>query len=279
MKEHDKASKDGFEGLLYPLEYISITATPYYSNHLVRGVSNSGLWDNGWYQQKVRKLFAPCTMRLVASYPTGTINAHTQMWVSVDKVWIPSSSEPVFVTMGFSHSDTLYYTQLGTIIEQGTHFLDTGIYGLYGDGYHTHMILGIGARSGMFPTGYCEYLQGNIWYSPTPPNTIADYFFITGEETLINTQGLTFNKFEGYVPPTPPTPTKKYLFYRRGDYVKIINYGRASSTGNLPIARGIGWKKQILRVFKNRPFPLQVGDIKTGVTIGFYKYDSVQLIK
>lgn len=275
MKENDKAVKDGYEGLLYPLEYINITATPNASNHVVRGVSNSGLWDNGWYQQRIRKLFAPCTMRLVASYPTGNINGHTQMWVSTNKVWIPSSSEPVFITMAFSHSDTLYYTQLGTIIEQGTHFLDTGTFGI-GTGAHTHMILGIGARSGMFPTGYNSYVDGNIWYSPTPPNTIADYFFITGEEALVNTQGLTFTKFEGFI---PPTPTKKYLFYRRGDYIKIINYGRSSSFGRMPIAKGIGWNRYVLRVFKDRPYPLQIGDIKTGITTGFYKYDDVQLLK
>lgn len=69
------------------------------------------------------------------------------------------------------------------------------------------------------------------------------------------------------------------LFYRRGDYIKIIKYGRSSSFGRMPIAKGIGWKKYILRVYKDRPYPLQVGDIKTGATTGFYKYDSVQLIK
>lgn len=272
MNQGDKAFHDGYEVLLYPLEYVNITASPYASNHVVRGIANSGLWDNGRYQQQVRKLYAPCTMRLVASYPTGSLNAHTQMWVSTNPVWIPQSENPVYVSMAFSHSDTLYYTQIGTVIEQGTHFLDTGIYGLYGTGYHTHMILYIGERSTMFPTGYCEYLQGNIWYSNNSPTNIATFFYITGSETLVNTQGLTFEVFT-------PTGKDKYLFYRRGDYVKIIKYGRASSTGNLPIAKGIGWKKHILRVFKNRPFPLQVGDIKTGITTGFYTYDSVQLIK
>lgn len=69
------------------------------------------------------------------------------------------------------------------------------------------------------------------------------------------------------------------LPYRRGKQVKIIKYGRASSFGRLPVAKGIGWKRDILRVYKDRPYPLQIGDIKTGITTGFYQYDSVQLIK
>lgn len=273
MNQGDTAVHDGYEVLLYPLEYINLTATPYYSNHTVPQVSNSGLWDNGWYQQHVRKLFAPCTMKLVASYPTGTINGHTQMWVSTSPVWIPQSQTPVYVSMGFSHSDTLYYTQIGTVINQGTHFLDTGTFGI-GTGAHTHMILYIGERTTMFPTGYNSYVGGNIWYSPNAPTNIATFFYATGSEALINTQRLTFETFT-------PTPggKDKYLFYRRGSQVKIIKYGRASSYGRLPIAKGIGWKKDVLRVFKNRPFPLQIGDIKTGITVGFYTYDSVQLIK
>lgn len=273
MNQGDRAVHDGYEVLLYPLEYINLTATPYASNHVVQGVSNSGLWDNGWYQQQIRKLYAPCTMRLVASYPSGTINGHTQLWVSTNPVWIPQSQTPVYVSMGFSHSDTLYYTSIGTVINQGTHFLDTGTYGI-GTGSHTHMILQIGERTTMFPTGYNSYVGGNIWYSPNAPTNIATFFYATGSEALINTQGLTFETFT-------PTPggKDKYLFYRRGSQVKIIKYGRASSYGRLPIAKGIGWKKDVLRVFKNRPFPLQIGDIKTGITVGFYTYDSVQLIK
>lgn len=94
-------------------------------------------------------------------------------------------------------------------------------------------------------------------------------------------------KFKGYIyiplnydePPTPPTPSRSNFFlYRRGKYVKIINYGRASSTGRFPIAKGIGWKKQILRVYENRAYPVQVGDIRTGMTTGFYKYDSLELL-
>lgn len=86
--------------------------------------------------------------------------------------------------------------------------------------------------------------------------------------------------FQGFIYiPLDYDSKEDLLFYRRGDYVKIIKYGRASSFGKLPIAKGIGWKRYVLRVFKDRPYPLQIGDIKTGITTGFYKYDGVQLLK
>lgn len=86
--------------------------------------------------------------------------------------------------------------------------------------------------------------------------------------------------FQGYIyNPLNYDGNTNILLYRRGKQVKIIKYGRASSFGRLPIAKGIGWKRDILRVYKDRPYPLQIGDIKTGATTGFYQYDSVQLIK
>ena len=82
--------------------------------------------------------------------------------------------------------------------------------------------------------------------------------------------------FQGYIyVPLSYSGGSKYIFYRRGNYVKIINYGRATSTGRLPIAKGVGWKRYVLRVFKNREYPIQVGDIKTGATTGFYKHISM----
>ena len=68
------------------------------------------------------------------------------------------------------------------------------------------------------------------------------------------------------------------ILYRRGKWVKILKYGRASSFGSYPIASGIGWKRQILRVYSNRPYPIQVGDLKSGATTGFYKPEALKLL-
>lgn len=208
MNSGDKLIYDGYEVLLYPTDYINITADPSASNHTIIGVSNSGLWDNGWYQTPIKPLYAPCTMRLVASYPTGQSAGHAQLWVSVNPVWVPQYNEPVFVSFSAGHSDTLYYQDIGTVIKQGTHFYDTGTFG-YVTGAHTHYILAFGTRESMFPTGR-NAIYGATWYSPNPPINIATYFYITGDEVLVNTRGLTFNKFEGGV--TPPLKSNAILY-------------------------------------------------------------------
>ncbi len=93
-------------------------------------------------------------------------------------------------------------------------------------------------------------------------------------------QGYIYNTIDYGDSPTPPVPQGQgYLIYRRGSYVKIIGYGRSSSTGRFPIAKGIGWNRQVLRIFKDREFGLQLGDIKTGRTTGYYSPKDVQLIR
>lgn len=73
-------------------------------------------------------------------------------------------------------------------------------------------------------------------------------------------------------PPTPPTPTPTEL--KVGDKVKIIGKGNGSSYGDSNTAYGIGWTRQILKIYNGRPYPYQVGN-STGTT-GFYKADALQ---
>lgn len=59
-----------------------------------------------------------------------------------------------------------------------------------------------------------------------------------------------------------------------GDTVKIISTGNGSSYGTSNTAYGIGWTRTILKIWKDRPYPYQVG---TGnVTTGFYKAEALQ---
>ena len=78
-----------------------------------------------------------------------------------------------------------------------------------------------------------------------------------------------------YTEPTPaPAPVDKTLHV--GDKVKIIGTGNGSSYGDSNTAYGIGWERQILKIWSGRPFPYQVGN-STGTT-GFYKESSLQKI-
>ena len=73
--------------------------------------------------------------------------------------------------------------------------------------------------------------------------------------------------------PTPtPAPTPAPLAV--GDTVKIVGTGNGSSYGNSNTAYGIGWTRQILRIWDGRPYPYQVGN-GSGTT-GFYKAEALQ---
>ena len=76
-----------------------------------------------------------------------------------------------------------------------------------------------------------------------------------------------------YTEPTPaPAPVNKTLHV--GDKVKIIGTGNGASDGSSNTAYGIGWTREILKIYSGRKFPYQVGN-STGTT-GFYKESSLQ---
>ena len=84
------------------------------------------------------------------------------------------------------------------------------------------------------------------------------------------------SSISAYVEPTPaPTPTPApSTELKVGDTVEIIGTGNGSSYGDRNTAYGIGWTRQILRIYTGRPFPYQVGN-STGTT-GFYKASSLK---
>ena len=76
-----------------------------------------------------------------------------------------------------------------------------------------------------------------------------------------------------YTEPTPtPAPVDKTLHV--GDKVKIVGTGNGASDGSSNTAYGIGWTREILKIYSGRKFPYQVGN-STGTT-GFYKESSLQ---
>jgi hypothetical protein len=61
-----------------------------------------------------------------------------------------------------------------------------------------------------------------------------------------------------------------------GDTVKITGTGNGNSYGTSNTAYGIGWTRQILKIYNGRPYPYQVGN--SSGTTGFYKSSSLQKI-
>ena len=141
--------------------------------------------------------------------------------------------------------------------------------------------------SGAFNIGDDVILNGPIYVSSnasSPVNTISNKrtrvtrknpgsahpYNTTGDLGWCDESSLT--KVSPAPTPEPPKPQPTGL--QVGDRVRITGTGNGSSYGDSNTAYGIGWERQILRIWSGRPFPYQVGN-NTGTT-GFYKESSLQ---
>lgn len=81
------------------------------------------------------------------------------------------------------------------------------------------------------------------------------------------------SSISAYNEPAPaPAPTPRPLSV--GDTVEIVGTGNGSSYGTSNTAYGIGWTRQILKIWDGRSYPYQVGN-STGTT-GFYRVEALK---
>ena len=81
------------------------------------------------------------------------------------------------------------------------------------------------------------------------------------------------SSISAYNEPAPaPTPEPRPLSV--GDTVEIVGTGNGSSYGTSNTAYGIGWTRQILKIWDGRSYPYQVGN-STGTT-GFYRAEALR---
>lgn len=78
----------------------------------------------------------------------------------------------------------------------------------------------------------------------------------------------------GWVAEEDLQPYTNSVQLKVGDKVKIIGTGNGASDGSSNTAGGIGYEREILKIYGGRAFPYQVGN-STGTT-GFYKASSLQ---
>lgn len=83
----------------------------------------------------------------------------------------------------------------------------------------------------------------------------------------------SIKKYEEPIPAPTPAPSTELNV---GDAVEIIGTGNGSAYGGSNTAYGIGWKRQILKIWNGKPYPYQVGN-NTGTT-GFYKKEALKKI-
>ena len=120
------------------------------------------------------------------------------------------------------------------------------------------------------PAGYVSNKVTNITRknpgSAHPYNTTGDLGWM--DESSIK-------KYEEPTPAPTPTPAPSTEL-NVGDAVEIIGTGNGSAYGGSNTAYGIGWKRQILKIWNGKPYPYQVGN-NTGTT-GFYKKEALKKI-
>ena len=85
----------------------------------------------------------------------------------------------------------------------------------------------------------------------------------------------SIKKYEEPTPAPTPTPAPSTEL-NVGDAVEIIGTGNGSAYGGSNTAYGIGWKRQILKIWNGKPYPYQVGN--NTVTTGFYKKEALKKI-
>jgi hypothetical protein len=100
----------------------------------------------------------------------------------------------------------------------------------------------------------------------------------TGAAHPYNTEGdlgwMDESSIQAYNPTPTPTPVPAPTGLKVGDTVKIIGTGNGSSHGTSNTAYGIGWTRQVLRIWDGRAYPYQIGNASG--TTGFYKAEALQ---
>lgn len=143
VKGETLKASDGYEVVLFPLEYLYMTQDEGGS------YSHSGTYNidlQGWSAEgRVYKCpyYAPCTLKCVNT--TWDTNSHTIVWQSVDKVHLPNGKLDIFC-ISFAHDDNLLYS-VGDVVNQGDLIGHTGTTGnVTGD--HVHLCCGEGDYEG-----------------------------------------------------------------------------------------------------------------------------------
>lgn len=191
MHAGQKISYNGSQVCLFPLDYMYITQTsgPSSLSHCCGNPADYiGTYDH-------YPIYAPCDCHLVYSDNVGNTRAYT----SDAPVWTPQGLQ--YVTFSFTHDEN---PPSATSFSQGDLIAHTGRANApLGD--HSHIDQSNIANAQLIYYGItCAY--GNPCYALDGSQPPEDIFYLSGAETIVQTQGLIF---QGWTqPPEPPAPGK-----------------------------------------------------------------------
>ena len=191
MQAGETLSYQGSQVCLFPLDYLYVTQTsgPSSASHCC-GHPTDYIGTYNAYP-----IYAPCDCHLV--YQDGWSVGNTRAYTSDAPVWTPTGLQ--YVTFSFTHDDN---PPSATSFSQGDLIAHTGTAPYYAD--HTHIDQADIANAQLVYYGYtCSY--GNPCYALQDSVEPEEIFYLSGNETIVQTLGLDFDTWDR--PPDPPSPT------------------------------------------------------------------------
>ena len=178
---------DGYEVMLFPLEYMNISQGE--GGSLSHDKAMDFLGWNASGRVYNCPYYAPCSCKCVANFGTGN-----STWESLDLVHLPDG-RLTKVTFCFDH-DSLPHV-VGDVVTQGNLIGHTGTAG-GATGDHCHFNTAIGTYDGY------ELVPGTEWYQLKNSSHIYDTCYIN-DTVRVNDYGYNWRE---YVAPAP-TPTEE----------------------------------------------------------------------
>ncbi len=212
MQAGETLSYQGSQVCLFPMDYIYVTQTssPCSYSHCC-GHPTDYIGPSAQYP-----IYAPCDCHLVYqdAYSVGNTRAYT----SDAPVWTPMGLQ--YVTFSFTHDVN---PPAQTSFSQGDLIAHTGTAPYYAD--HTHIDQSDIANAQLiFYNVYCDGCDGtglgNPCYALDSSVQPYDVFYLSGNETIVQTLGLNFETWDRPPEPEPEKKTgtplwMKYLTMRR----------------------------------------------------------------
>lgn len=211
-------ASDGYENALFPLDYVNCTQVsgPNSYSHCC-GHPCDWIGPNDIYPY-----YAPFSMTQIAYISS----EGTTRWCSDRPVHTPLGLR--YVTVQFTHDNT---APIGVAhLNQGDLVGHTGTAGFV-TGDHVHIDQSDVQNDPLVSYGiYCQ--GGNLCYALQNSKYPYQIFYMTGNETIVNTQGMTFQT----VPATPANPISwpvKILLMKYNKMRKEKNKNGKRFTGTL----------------------------------------------
>lgn len=173
---------EGYQVALFPLDIVNVTQTssPSSYSHCC-GHPTDFVGTSGTYP-----IYAPFDCHLFESGTSG----NRRSYVSDNEVWTLDGLH--YVTVSFTHDNN---PPSRTSFRQGELIAHTGTAGFV-TGDHTHMDQALYANAPLVSYGItCS--GGNLCYAMRDDAPVEQVFYLSGDETIINTMGINFQTWDG----------------------------------------------------------------------------------